>query len=115
MTDLNKEIDDIVAVPPKPPFNWQLVGFVSLATVVVFFLLAWGSGLILVRQPRGAAPPPSAASDPNDARIKGNPKSMIYHKPNCMSYASMSDASVEWFKTEKAAQDAGYRAAKNCS
>jgi len=41
-------------------------------------------------------------------------KSKIYHLPDCPGYAGMNPASVVVFANEAAAEQAGYRKAKNC-
>lgn len=49
---------------------------------------------------------------PKTTAVKGNAKSKIYHKPTCKYYTAKS-TTVE-FKTEAAAQKAGYKACKKC-
>lgn len=49
-----------------------------------------------------------------DAQIKGNKNSMIYHLPGCASYNQISPRNVVWFRTEAEARAAGYRKARNC-
>jgi phosphatidylserine/phosphatidylglycerophosphate/cardiolipin synthase-like enzyme len=61
--------------------------------------------------PAGASPTPQTSGD---GEIHGNKRSKIYHLPVCPGYAGMSPASVVTFPTEAAAQQAGYRKAKNC-
>ena len=108
--DLDKEIDDVVAPIPEPKTNWLLIGFVALATTIIVFVIAWGSGSVVV-QPRSDA----IATNANlDMKIKGNIKTMIYHKQNCMNYNILKEENTEWFKNEDAAVAAGYRPAKNC-
>ena len=46
--------------------------------------------------------------------VHGNKKSKIYHLPDCPGYAGMNPASVVVFAHEAAAEQAGYRKAKNC-
>jgi phosphatidylserine/phosphatidylglycerophosphate/cardiolipin synthase-like enzyme len=66
------------------------------------------------RPAQAAAPtaPPAATSE--DA-IHGNRRSKVYRVPGCTGYATMQPASVVPFATEAAAQQAGYRRAKDCS
>ena len=47
--------------------------------------------------------------------VHGNRNSKVYRVPGCKGYAGMRPASVVPFATEAAAQQAGYRKAKNCS
>jgi phosphatidylserine/phosphatidylglycerophosphate/cardiolipin synthase-like enzyme len=46
--------------------------------------------------------------------VHGNKNSQIYHLPTCPGYAGMNAASLVTFATEAAAEQAGYRKAKNC-
>ena len=46
--------------------------------------------------------------------VHGNKKSKIFHLPTCPGYAGMNAASLVTFATEAAAEQAGYRKAKNC-
>ena len=51
----------------------------------------------------------------NDAEIiYGNRNSKIYHLSECPSYNAMKASNIVKFKTEKAAQESGFRKAKNC-
>lgn len=51
----------------------------------------------------------------NDAEIiYGNRNSKIYHLSECPSYNAMKASNIVKFKTEKEAQDRGFRKAKNC-
>jgi micrococcal nuclease len=56
-------------------------------------------------------PAPSAAATGD---VRGNQRSKIYHLPNCPNYNDVSPANSVVFTTETAAQEAGYRKAKNC-
>lgn len=47
--------------------------------------------------------------------IKGNRNSKIYHKYGCPSYNAMAPRNVVEFSNEIAAENAGYRLAKNCN
>jgi len=47
--------------------------------------------------------------------VHGNRYSKVYRVPDCKGYAGMRPASVVPFATEAAAQQAGYRKAKDCS
>ncbi len=58
-----------------------------------------------------AGTPPISASGGN---VRGNKHSKIYHLPGCPSYEAMSPANIVPFASEAAAQQAGYRKAKNC-
>jgi phosphatidylserine/phosphatidylglycerophosphate/cardiolipin synthase-like enzyme len=57
---------------------------------------------------------PSALAPHESGAIHGNKQSKIYHLPVCPGYAGMTAASRVLFPTETAAQQAGYRKAKNC-
>lgn len=46
--------------------------------------------------------------------IRGNRNSMVYHLSHCASYNAMNPANIQPFKTEKEAQQAGFRKAGNC-
>lgn len=46
--------------------------------------------------------------------VRGNRQSRIYHRPDCPSYNSMSEKNIELFNSVQAAEDAGFRQAKNC-
>jgi phosphatidylserine/phosphatidylglycerophosphate/cardiolipin synthase-like enzyme len=46
--------------------------------------------------------------------MQGNPQSKIYHLLGCPGYKSRTPTTVITFLTEDAAQQAGYRKAKNC-
>jgi phosphatidylserine/phosphatidylglycerophosphate/cardiolipin synthase-like enzyme len=63
-----------------------------------------------VTESSGAAPVPVSGN----GEVHGNKKSKIYHLPNCPGYAGMSPTSLATFATEAAAEQAGYRKAKNC-
>jgi deoxyribonuclease I len=56
-----------------------------------------------------APPSPDAAGE-----VHGNRRSKVYRVPHCKGYASMTPASVTPVATEAAAQQAGYRKAKDC-
>ncbi len=58
----------------------------------------------------GAAP----VTVSGNGEVHGNKKSKIYHLPDCPGYAGMNPASVVVFANEAAAEQAGYRKAKNC-
>jgi phosphatidylserine/phosphatidylglycerophosphate/cardiolipin synthase-like enzyme len=49
-----------------------------------------------------------------NGEVHGNKKSKIYHLPACPGYAGLNPASVVVFAHEAAAEQAGYRKAKNC-
>ena len=46
--------------------------------------------------------------------IRGNRQSRIYHRPDCPSYNSMSEKNMVTFNSMQAAEEAGFRQAKNC-
>ena len=56
---------------------------------------------------------PGAAGQ-SSAPIVGNRNSMIYHRPDCPDYSKVSERNRVPFKSESAAQAAGYRKARNC-
>jgi len=47
--------------------------------------------------------------------VHGNRNSKVYRVPSCKGYAGMRPTSVVPFATEEAAQQAGYRKAKDCT
>jgi hypothetical protein len=49
-----------------------------------------------------------------NGEVHGKKKSKIYHLPACPGYAGMNPVSVVVFANEAAAEQAGYRKAKNC-
>jgi methylphosphotriester-DNA--protein-cysteine methyltransferase len=49
-----------------------------------------------------------------DERIIGNRNSGIYHWPGCPSYNRIAPRNRVYFKTRAEAEQAGYRAARNC-
>jgi hypothetical protein len=61
---------------------------------------------------RGGSSPRPATEATGD--VHGNRHSKVYRVPGCQGYAGMRPASVVPFATEAAAQQAGYRRAKNC-
>lgn len=62
---------------------------------------------------RAAAEETSGGSDETKLEIRGNKRSKIYHMPGQRDYALMADSpNLVLFHTEKEAQDAGYRKAK---
>jgi hypothetical protein len=54
-----------------------------------------------------------AAQAGGNGEVHGNKHSKIYHLPTCPGYAGMNPASRVTFPPEAAAQQAGYRKAKN--
>ena len=55
-----------------------------------------------------------ACSDTYDGPVRGNRRSMIYHWPGCPNYDDIADQNRVPFPTAVAAEEAGYRAARNC-
>ena len=51
-------------------------------------------------------------SEKDGVWIKGNRNSKIYHVPSGRDYYKVSAKNIVWFETEKEAQEAGYRRAK---
>jgi hypothetical protein len=62
----------------------------------------------------GASGTPPATTTGN-GEVHGNKNSKVYHLPGCPGYTGMNPASIAPFPSEAAAQQAGYRKAKNCS
>jgi len=56
----------------------------------------------------------SQARTPQDERIRGNRRSMIYHWPGCPNYDDIAPHNRVHFRTRAEAEAAGYRAARNC-
>lgn len=66
------------------------------------------------RQMRQGLQPLALAGEPA-APVWGNPRSKIYHWPGCPNYPPCASApSWQRFPSREAAQEAGYRAARNC-
>jgi hypothetical protein len=92
-----------------------------LLLVVVTTLISAPSGTALAAKKKPAMMPRSSSSSTAACNIKGNISTKgdekIYHLPTCASYTQtiIDEASGErWFCSEKQAQDAGWRKAKNC-
>jgi phosphatidylserine/phosphatidylglycerophosphate/cardiolipin synthase-like enzyme len=64
------------------------------------------------RQAKAVPAAPAALADAGE--VHGNRRSKVYRVPGCKGYAEMQPASVVPFATEDAAQQAGYRKAKDC-
>jgi PBP1b-binding outer membrane lipoprotein LpoB len=73
------------------------------------------SKLSPVSTPTPSRPAQSATPAPQDARIRGNKRSMIYHWPGCPNYDDIAPHNRVYFRTRAEAEAAGYRAARNCS
>lgn len=58
--------------------------------------------------------PSMASSSAQTAEIIGNKRSHIYHKPGCPDYDKVSEQNRVMFRSIAEAEQAGYRAAKNC-
>lgn len=56
----------------------------------------------------------AAASRQADDAIRGNINSMIYHRPDCPGYGQMAERNRVLFADKQAAEEAGYREARNC-
>lgn len=54
------------------------------------------------------------AATNNTGKVHGNKNSKIYHLPSCPSYKRISQKNIVEFDSEKDAEVAGYRKAKNC-
>jgi endonuclease YncB( thermonuclease family) len=52
---------------------------------------------------------------PEAGEIRGNKRSMIYHWPGCPNYDDIAYHNRVSFETRAAAEQAGYRAARNCN
>ena len=63
-------------------------------------------------------PDTSGASDASavaeEGNIRGNRRSMIYHWPGCPNYDDIAPHNRVPFRTRQEAEQAGYRAARNC-
>lgn len=55
-----------------------------------------------------------ACSDTYDGPVRGNRRSIIYHWPGCPNYDDIADHNRVPFPNAVAAEQAGYRAARNC-
>lgn len=65
-------------------------------------------------EPATVTPTPAMPTPVMSGRIIGNRNSNIYHRPDCPDYNSVSERNRVYFKTEQAAQAAGFRRAINC-
>jgi endonuclease YncB( thermonuclease family)/methylphosphotriester-DNA--protein-cysteine methyltransferase len=61
-----------------------------------------------------STPPTDATPAAAAAPIIGNKNSKIYHRPDCPGYKNVSEKNQVKFNTVEEAEQAGYRAAKNC-
>jgi phosphatidylserine/phosphatidylglycerophosphate/cardiolipin synthase-like enzyme len=66
------------------------------------------------RRKAAAASSPTTSMADATGEVHGNRHSKVYRVPGCKGYAGMRPASVVPFATEAAAQQAGYRRAKDC-
>jgi PLD-like domain len=66
------------------------------------------------RQAAAVSPGAAPARGSGNGEVHGNKKSKIYHLSDCPGYAGMHPASMVTFSSETAAQQDGYRKAKNC-
>jgi endonuclease YncB( thermonuclease family) len=57
---------------------------------------------------------PEVAAIAEDGNIRGNRRSMIYHWPGCPNYDDIAFHNRVPFRTRDEAEQAGYRAARNC-
>ena len=116
MTDLDKEIDDIVTPIPEPKTNWLLVSTTVLGTILLVAVIGWATGYIGIgRSGRLDTAANDVAAEGGPApRIKGNRLSRIYHLPRCDSYDRVAPENVRWFVSEENAIKANYRKARNC-
>lgn len=83
---------------PVPPWNFRKAGRSSAAPII---------------GPRTVYTNSAPSSAPVGAII-GNRKSMIFHTPGCHSYSKVAEKNRVYFSSRKAAEAAGYRAARNC-
>jgi endonuclease YncB( thermonuclease family) len=65
-----------------------------------------------IQPPSGSMEPPAA---PAEASIIGNKNSLIYHWVGCGGYEKVSSQNRVTFSSWQEAENAGYRAAKNCT
>jgi hypothetical protein len=112
--DINKEIDDIVAVAPAARPNRMVIGFVASATILSALVVAWITGILYLPPTHGSPATTDGSSRPVDLKIKGNRKSRIYHLPGCPNYDDISPRNIIWFTTHEEAKGAGFRMARNC-
>lgn len=61
-----------------------------------------------------AADEPEVAAVAEEGNIRGNRRSMIYHWPGCPNYDDIAFHNRIPFRTRQEAEQAGYRAARNC-
>ena len=112
--NLEKEIDDIVALPPKPKTNFWLIATVSLGTVFIVGAISFALGFFGAFCISPLYTPTACTSQTTDLKIKGNKNSKIYHLPECQNYDDIAERNIVWFRTHEEAKAKGYRMAKNC-
>lgn len=71
-----------------------------------------GHGFDSVRGSYGS--PRSASEIDPEGQVIGNTNSDIYHLPDCPSYDLVGESNREYFESEEAARNAGFRKAGNC-
>jgi endonuclease YncB( thermonuclease family) len=67
------------------------------------------------RQPARTPEPVASATPSPSSPIVGNQKSKVYHWPGCPDYDTVSARNRVTFPSRAAAEQAGYRPARNCS
>lgn len=108
--DLATEAEEVVPLVPvtesKNSF-WLIFGVSALTALIAcggFFLY----GYISARNEQ-------TQTESVKKTIKGNKSSRIYHLPGCRNYDDIAERNIVWFATRQEAEDAGYRAARNCN
>lgn len=72
------------------------------------------------KMPASSTLAPASANKPTQLKqvsnreIRGNKNSMVYHRPDCPSYNTVSERNRLEFESATEAEQAGYRLARNC-
>ncbi len=96
--------------------EWGLFGLILLAAIGSFGLgrfsaLEDARPVVSVSE---AAAAPAAVSMALGGLLEASRTGTVYYYPWCSGVAKISPQNVRWFASEKAAQAAGFRPAKNC-
>lgn len=99
-----------------PNKSWIVQNFWKIGTAVLAAALLAGGGFFASSYLRPAAGPQQAfAQKPKPAfPIRANRSSKIYHWKGCPNYDDIKDRNILEFDSAAAAEQSGFRAAKNC-
>lgn len=96
--------------------QWGILGLILLAVLGAFGLgrlsaLEDARPVVSVSE---AAMAPATISMAPGGLLEASRTGSVYYYPWCAGVAQISPQNVRWFASEKDAQKAGFRAAKNC-